>query len=122
MLAWAVAVLAVAAALWLLADRAPRLPGDEDHSLCQAEARCLTCHGHAGRHPRPADHPPRDDCYSCHPDAAGALHPRKNAPTAIPGGWSDDPRRDESSGLEQPDGAGRDRGEAQDQAAARPGR
>jgi hypothetical protein len=79
--------------LWAASDRPPRLPADADHGAAQAESTCLSCHGHAARKPRPADHPPRDDCFSCHKDPAGVLHPRKNAPTSIPGGWADDPRR-----------------------------
>jgi hypothetical protein len=89
---WLGGALGVAFALWLLTDRPPRMPGDGDHDVTLAEAHCLTCHAHAARHPRPADHPLRDDCFSCHRDAAGALHPREGAPTGIPGGWGDDPR------------------------------
>jgi hypothetical protein len=80
--------------LWAASDRPPRLPADADHGLALPEARCLGCHRHDARRPRPADHPPRDDCFSCHRDAAGALHPRRGAPTSISGGWADDPRRD----------------------------
>ena len=79
--------------LWAASDRPPRMPADGDHAAELSEARCLECHGHAARHPRPADHPQRDDCYSCHKDAAGALHPRRGAPQSIPGGWAADPRQ-----------------------------
>jgi hypothetical protein len=79
-------------ALWATADRPPRLPADADHGVEQSEARCLSCHGHAERRPRPDDHPHRDDCFSCHRDAGGTLHARAGAPEAIPGGWQDDPR------------------------------
>jgi hypothetical protein len=85
------AAAVVALALWASADRAPRMPGDADHRPETAEARCLECHGRPARHPRPPDHPLRDDCHSCHRDAGGALHPRKGAPTELPGGWRDDP-------------------------------
>lgn len=79
-------------ALWAASDRPPRLPADADHGADLAESRCLECHSHAGREPRPADHPQRDDCYSCHEDAAGSLHPRRGAPQSLPGGWESDPR------------------------------
>jgi hypothetical protein len=92
----ALAAAAVAAllllALWAGSDRPPRLPADADHAADLPEARCLECHGHTAREPRPADHPPRDDCFSCHKDAAGALHPRRGAPQSVPGGWESDPR------------------------------
>jgi hypothetical protein len=91
-LLWLVAPVLLLLALWVTADRAPRLPDDGDHRPGQAEAICLGCHGHTARRPRPADHPLRDDCYSCHRDAAGALHARDGAATEIPGGWRDDPR------------------------------
>lgn len=67
------------------------MPADADHRLADAETRCLECHRRDARHPRPADHPLRDDCHSCHRDASGVLHPRKGAPTELPGGWRDDP-------------------------------
>lgn len=79
-------------ALWATSDRPPRMPADVDHATDQSEARCLSCHGHTRRRPRPDDHPQRDDCFSCHRDAAGTLYPRLGAPEAIPGGWLDDPR------------------------------
>jgi len=79
-------------ALWATGDRPPRLPADADHGTGLAESRCLDCHSHVARDPRPADHPPRDDCYSCHEDAAGVLHPRRGAPQSLPGGWESDPR------------------------------
>ena len=85
-------VALVVLALWAVGGKPPRLPADIDHAPDQAETRCLTCHGPAARHPRPADHPQRDDCYSCHRDAGGTLHPRPGAPTAVPGGWREDPR------------------------------
>lgn len=85
-------LLAVFAVLLLTADQAPRMPGDSDHDPQQSEVQCLSCHGHDRKNPRPADHPLRDDCFSCHRDARGTLHPRPNAPTALPGGWRDDPR------------------------------
>jgi len=87
----AVAVLG-AVALWATSGKPPRLPVDPDHSVDQAEARCLHCHVHTGAHPRPADHPLRDDCFSCHRDAHGVLHPRQGASTELTGGWKDDPR------------------------------
>ncbi|MGC8916274.1 MAG: hypothetical protein ACP5NF_04780 [Thermoanaerobaculum sp.] len=83
---------AVFAVLLLASDRAPRMPGDGDHTVQQSEAACLACHAFGKRHPRPEDHPLRDDCFSCHRDASGQLHPRRDAPTSIPGGWRDDPR------------------------------
>jgi len=89
---WLLLLLAALGGLWALQDRPPRMPGDADHRVDQPEASCLSCHGYGHRHPRPADHPLRDDCFSCHQDATGKLHPRKGAPTAIPGGWQDDPR------------------------------
>ncbi len=79
--------------LWAASARPPRLPADADHSLAQPESHCLDCHRHLARHPRPLDHPSRDDCFSCHRDAGGTLHPRPGAPTSLPGGWADDPRR-----------------------------
>jgi hypothetical protein len=79
--------------LWAGSSRPPRLPADADHAPAQAESHCLCCHGYGQRQPRPADHPPRDDCFSCHKNATGLLHPRQGAPTSIPGGWADDPRR-----------------------------
>ena len=79
--------------LVLLATRRtpPRLPPDRDHALDQAETHCLGCHPRTSRHPRPADHPLRDDCFSCHRGPDGVLHPRPGAPTSLPGGWADDP-------------------------------
>lgn len=88
-----VAVSLVALGLWATSDRAPRMPGDGDHAIPQSESQCLSCHGRAGQRPRPVDHPLRDDCYSCHRDAAGTLHPREDAPTEIPGGWRDNERQ-----------------------------
>lgn len=79
-------------ALWLLRSEAPRMPADADHDPDQVEATCLTCHGFRGPQPRPPAHPLRDDCYSCHGDGSGRRHPRPDAPTALPGGWPDDPR------------------------------
>ncbi|MBZ5589940.1 MAG: hypothetical protein LAO05_15395 [Acidobacteriia bacterium] len=78
--------------LWTTAAKPPRLPADRDHGFEQAETRCLQCHVHTGAHPRPTDHPLRDDCFSCHRDAHGGLHPRPGAPLSVPGGWQDDPR------------------------------
>lgn len=91
-LAWLAGVAAVAAGVWVSSSKAPRLPADGDHALGQSETRCLTCHGFGQRHPRPADHPLRDDCFSCHRDPEGTLHPRDGSPTELPGGWRDDPR------------------------------
>jgi len=86
------AIVLLIGGLWAASDRPPRMPADRDHAPELAEARCLECHGHTAREPRPADHPQRDDCYSCHEDAAGVLHPRRGAPQSLPGGWQDDPR------------------------------
>ncbi|MGD1147704.1 MAG: hypothetical protein ABR961_07140 [Thermoanaerobaculaceae bacterium] len=80
-----------AVALWATSGKPPRLPADPDHSVGEAETRCLRCHVHTGAHPRPTDHPLRDDCFSCHRDARGVLHPRQGASTDLPGGWKDDP-------------------------------
>lgn len=88
------AVPAVAAVVLLLTSRgAPRMPGDGDHTARTSEVRCLSCHSFAGERPRPDDHPPRDDCFSCHALADGAMHPRPGAPTSLPGGWRDAPGR-----------------------------
>jgi hypothetical protein len=90
---WLLVSAVIAGTLVLATGRTPpRLPGDRDHFLAQPEARCLTCHGHKASHPRPADHPLRDDCFSCHSDPTGVLHPRPTAPESIAGGWRDDPR------------------------------
>jgi len=72
-------------------ERPPRLPGDAAHAVEQSETACLSCHGARAANPRPADHPPRDDCFSCHRDSAGVLHPRPGAPTSLPGGWAEGP-------------------------------
>ena len=89
---WTAGVVACGAVAWWATSGAPpRLPSDPDHRLDQAESACLRCHVRSGRHPRPADHPLRDDCFSCHRDRGGALHPRAGAPTDLPGGWRDDP-------------------------------
>jgi len=92
---WALVALGAAAlagaGLLATGGKPPRLPRDRDHGLAQAESRCLTCHSRGDAHPRPAGHPLRDDCFSCHRDPAGALHPRPGAPTSIAGGWRDDP-------------------------------
>jgi hypothetical protein len=92
LLLWLLAAAVLFGELLLAASKPPRLPGDRDHAFDQAEAHCLTCHWHAGKRPRPADHPLRDDCFSCHRDPGGDLHPRAGAPTSLPGGWADDPR------------------------------
>ncbi len=92
-LAWLAVPAAVAALLLLTSRGAPRLPADGDHTARTSEARCLTCHSFAGTRPRPADHPPRDDCFSCHALADGELRPHPGAPTSLPGGWRDDPGR-----------------------------
>jgi hypothetical protein len=92
LLLWLLALAVLFVAILLATRTPPRLPGDRDHTLDQAEARCLTCHSHTARHPRSAGHPPRDDCFSCHRDPRGVLHPRPGAPTSLPGGWLDDPR------------------------------
>ncbi|MFI5168306.1 MAG: hypothetical protein ACHQQS_16990 [Thermoanaerobaculales bacterium] len=89
----ALAVLALASITWWTSGRKPpRLPADADHVFTQAEAHCLTCHAYRTTHPRPPNHPLRDDCFSCHRDPAGDLHPRRAAPTEVAGGWRDDPR------------------------------
>lgn len=80
------------ALLLLVSDRPPKMPADPDHAVDVSEIRCLSCHGYGQKHPRPERHPLRDDCFSCHRDARGQLHPRKDAPTSLPGGWRDDPR------------------------------
>ncbi|BCW93635.1 hypothetical protein EG19_08000 [Thermoanaerobaculum aquaticum] len=85
-------LLGVFAVLLLASDRAPKMPSDPDHGIDLPEIRCLSCHGYGQKHPRPEDHPLRDDCFSCHRDAQGKLHPRWDAPTSLPGGWRDDPR------------------------------
>lgn len=82
----------VFAVLWVASDRAPKMPMDSDHLVSLPETRCLSCHGYGQKHPRPEKHPLRDDCFSCHRDAHGKLHPRRDAPTTLPGGWRDDPR------------------------------
>ena len=92
LVAWIVGLAApVAVGLWATSGKPPRLPADGDHAVSQAEAKCLGCHTRSGAHPRPADHPLRDDCFSCHRDARGVLHPRPGAPASVPGGWRDDP-------------------------------
>jgi hypothetical protein len=89
-------LLVIAAAMtglwWTRRDRAPGMPPNGDHVIAQSEQRCLSCHGHTQRRPRPVNHPLRDDCFSCHRDDAGRLHTRPGAPTTLPGGWRDDPR------------------------------
>ncbi|HVN75534.1 MAG TPA: hypothetical protein VMT19_04400 [Thermoanaerobaculaceae bacterium] len=93
LLLWLAAVAAMGAALlWATSGKPPRLPADADHRFDQTESACLQCHTRTGRHPRPADHPLRDDCFSCHRDRLGELHARPGAPTEVPGGWRDDPR------------------------------
>jgi len=92
LLLWLLAAGILLGALLLATSKPPRLPGDRDHAFDKAEAYCLSCHSHAGKHPRPPDHPLRDDCFSCHRDPGGDLHPRPGAPTSLPGGWADDPR------------------------------
>jgi hypothetical protein len=93
LLVWLAAVAALGAvALWTTSGKPPRLPADQDHRVDQTETGCLHCHVHTGAHPRPTDHPPRDDCFSCHRDAHGVLYPRQGASTDLPGGWKDDPR------------------------------
>ncbi|HVN32847.1 MAG TPA: hypothetical protein VMT45_12765 [Thermoanaerobaculaceae bacterium] len=92
LLLWVLAPAALLVVVLLSWSTPPRLPADPDHALEQAEAHCLTCHIHTGRHARPAGHPLRDDCFSCHRDPRGVLHPRPAAPTSLPGGWADDPR------------------------------
>ncbi len=90
--AWVLGLAApVAVGLWATSGKPPRLPADGDHAVSLAEAKCLGCHTRSGAHPRPAGHPLRDDCYSCHRDPAGVLRPRRGAPTSLPGGWRDDP-------------------------------
>jgi hypothetical protein len=91
-LAWAVGLVAVAGVgLWATSRGSPALPADRNHAVSQAEARCLGCHDRTGGFPRPADHPLRDDCFSCHRGPDGRLVPRPGAPTSLPGGWRDDP-------------------------------
>ncbi|MFN3412857.1 MAG: hypothetical protein ACK42L_02220 [Thermoanaerobaculum sp.] len=85
-------LLGVFAVLLLVSDRAPKMPPDADHQVSVPEVLCLSCHGYVQKHPRPANHPLRDDCFSCHRDSQGKLHPRKDAATSLPGGWRDDPR------------------------------
>lgn len=82
----------VFAVLLLVADRPPNMPQDSDHRPEQSELSCLSCHGYGKKHPRPESHPLRDDCFSCHRDWRGKLYPRREAPTAFPGGWQEDPR------------------------------
>ena len=90
---WLAVVAALGiAAWWATSGRPPRLPSDADHSVGQSESSCLACHVHTGRHSRPPDHPLRDDCFSCHRDSRGGLHPRLGAATELPGGWRDDPQ------------------------------
>ena len=92
LLLWVLAPAALLVAVLLTRSTPPRLPADRDHVLGQSEAHCLTCHSHMGKPPRPAGHPLRDDCFSCHRDPRGVLHARPGAPTSLPGGWADDPR------------------------------
>jgi hypothetical protein len=92
LLLWVLAPAALLVAVLLTRSTPPRLPADANHALDQTEAQCLTCHLHTGKRVRPDDHPLRDDCFSCHRDPRGVLHPRPGAPTSLPGGWADDPR------------------------------
>jgi hypothetical protein len=86
------AAVAAGAGLWATGSKPPRLPADRDHALLQTESACLHCHAHTAAHPRPKGHPLRDDCFSCHRDPEGVLHPRPGAALSLPGGWRDDPR------------------------------
>jgi hypothetical protein len=107
-LLWIAALGVLLAVALLSRGNPPRLPADADHGLLQAEAHCLTCHTRSSPHPRPADHPLRDDCFSCHRDPHGVLHPRPGAPTSLPGGWADDPvLAGRSGGAAGKHGAGR---------------
>ncbi len=91
-LIWAAGLVAAAGVgLWATSRGSPSLPDDQNHAVSQAEAKCLGCHARTAGFPRPADHPLRDDCFSCHRDARGRLRPRPGAPTSLPGGWRDDP-------------------------------
>ena len=45
---------------------APAIPRDADHTRAGVPAGCLTCHGPAGSHPQPPQHPISEACFSCH--------------------------------------------------------
>ena len=109
LLLWIAALALLFLVLLLTRRTPPSLPADPDHAVSQTEGRCLSCHMRTSRHPRPADHPLRDDCFSCHRGPDGVLHPRRGAPTSLPGGWVDDPvlagrRAPEGEGTRTPGG------------------
>ena len=59
------ALLTVALVGYTVTHRRPAIPADADHAVNQA-ARCLDCHGPAGRRPRGPNHPLNDQCFNCH--------------------------------------------------------
>ena len=60
--------LGVLVAGWFLLTYrpAPVVPRDQDHVGARVPGGCLTCHGPAGSHPQPPDHPINEACFSCH--------------------------------------------------------
>ena len=93
-------------AMWATSGKAPRLPADGDHAVrAKAEAKCLEGLSPASRRaPAPGRAPAPTTASSCHRDHLGVLHPRRGAPTSLPGGWRDDPRSPGGAA-----GGGRDR-------------
>ncbi|HEU4401543.1 MAG TPA: cytochrome c3 family protein [Candidatus Polarisedimenticolia bacterium] len=51
---------------YTLSHRRPLIPADADHLGSLEPARCLDCHGPAGRRPRGRNHPLNDQCFNCH--------------------------------------------------------
>ncbi len=45
---------------------APVIPRDRDHVGSAVPQGCLTCHGPAGKSPRPENHPISEACLNCH--------------------------------------------------------
>jgi doubled CXXCH motif protein len=51
---------------YTLRHRRPLIPADLDHVRSVEPARCLDCHGPAGKNPRGRNHPLNDQCFNCH--------------------------------------------------------
>ena len=54
---------------YTLRHRRPLIPADLDHARSVQPARCLDCHGPAGKNPRGRNHPLNDQCFNCHEPA-----------------------------------------------------
>jgi len=60
-------ILVVPAILYILSlETVVPMPSDDSHRGVQEIARCFECHGDGMEFARTEEHPPKDQCFSCH--------------------------------------------------------